>query len=124
MPIDPTARTEKWVAKTTPTRSADVVTSRLGDMKANAGVTFASIIAMEQQVRQVLNASGVVTIQYPFYLCFGREMWALERRGISGESLAIEAATLIAKWVAQGLTLGVLQAIRTDVFNVAAPVAP
>jgi hypothetical protein len=35
-----------------------------------------------------------------------------------------EAATLIAKWVARGLTQAVLQAIRTDVFNVAAPTAP
>jgi hypothetical protein len=31
---------------------------------------------------------------------------------------------LIAKWVARGLTQSVLQAIRTDVFNVAAPIAP
>ena len=41
-----------------------------------------------------------------------------------GALLAMEAAVLIAKWVARGLTQAVLQAIRTDVFNVAAPVAP
>jgi len=79
---------------------------------------------MELQAKQVCDAAGVPTIQYPFYLCFGREMWALSRKEISGESLAQEAATLIAKWVARGLTQAVLQAIRTDVFNVAAPVAP
>ena len=69
-------------------------------------------------------AGGVSTIQYPFYLCFGREMWSLSRKEISGESMAKEVAVLITKWTARGLTQAVLQAIRTDVFNVAAPVAP
>ena len=62
-------------------------------------------------------------IQYPFYLCFGRKMWALTRKDISGESLALEAAILITKWTARGLTSAVLQGIRTDVFNVSAPIA-
>jgi hypothetical protein len=66
----------------------------------------------------------VATIQYPFYLNFGRELWALTRREVSGESLCKEAAVLIAKWKARGLTEAVLQAVRTDVFNVVAPVAP
>jgi hypothetical protein len=48
-------------------------------------------------------------------------MWRLTRSDISGESLALEAAVLITKWTARGLTAAVLQAIRTDVFNVAAP---
>ena len=64
------------------------------------------------------------TIHYPFYLCFGRELFALSRREISGESLCKEAAVLSAKWKARGLTEAVLQAIRTDVFNVASPIAP
>jgi hypothetical protein len=79
---------------------------------------------MEQQVKQVCDGSGVATIQYPFYLCFGRELWSLSRKDISGESLAKEAAVLITKWTARGLTQAVLQAVRTQVFNVAAPVAP
>jgi len=123
MPIDPTARINNWTLKTTPERSSDVTGARMPTMKINAGVVFTNILAMEVQVRQVCNGAGVPTIQYPFYLNFGREMWALVRRGITGESLAVEAAVLIAKWVAQGLTQSVLQAIRTDVFNVSAPVA-
>jgi len=31
---------------------------------------------------------------------------------------------LVTKWTARGLTQAVLQAIRTDVFNVSAPIAP
>jgi len=79
------------------------------------------LTAMELQVKQVCDGSGVPTIQYPFYLCFGREIWSLTRKETSGESLAKEAATLVAKWVARGLTQSVLQAIRSDVFNVGAP---
>jgi hypothetical protein len=33
-------------------------------------------------------------------------------------------AILVTKWTARGYTSAVLQAIRTDVFNVVAPVAP
>jgi hypothetical protein len=51
-------------------------------------------------------------------------MWKLSRKETSGESLAKEAAVLIAKWKARGLTEVVLQAIRPYVFNVVAPVAP
>ncbi len=72
-------------------------------------------------MKQVCDGAGVPTIQYPFYLCFGREMWALSRKDISGESLAQEAAILTTRWTARGLTAAVLQGIRTDVFNVAAP---
>jgi len=75
-------------------------------------------------VKQVLDGQGVATIDYPFYLSFGRELWSLTQKQVSGESLAQEAAVLIAKWVARGLELPVLQAIRTDVFNVGAPSAP
>ena len=53
----------------------------------------------------------------------GREMWKLANR-VSGESAALEAAILIGKWVARGLSLPVLEAIRTNVFNVSAPAGP
>jgi len=46
------------------------------------------------------------------------------RTAISGKSLAIEAAMLVTKWVARGLTQAVLQSIRPGVFNVVAPSAP
>jgi hypothetical protein len=80
---------------------------------------------MELQVKQTCDASGVSVIQYPFYLCFGREMWHMTHQNeMSGESAAQEAAVLITKWTARGLTSSVLQAIRTQVFNVGAPIAP
>ena len=121
---DPAKRIANWTAKVTPERTAEQVTPQLSSIKQNAAHVMNDIVQMETQVRQVLNGAGVPFILYPFYLNFGREIWALSRKEISGESLAQEAATLIAKWVARGLTPAVLQAIRTDVFNVGAPIAP
>jgi len=122
--IDPTKRIANWNVKYNTERIKATLDEMRPGMLANVTAVFPMIAAMELQVKQVCDGAGLPTIQYPFYLCFGREMWALSRKDISGESLALEAATLIAKWVARGLTQSVLQAIRTDVFNVAAPIAP
>ena len=122
--IDPTKRIAKWNVKYNTERIKATLDELRPTMLANVSAVTPMITAMELQVKQVCDGAGVPTIQYPFYLSFGREMWALTRKDISGESLAIEAATLSAKWKARGLTEAVLAAIRTDVFNVAAPVAP
>ena len=122
--IDPTKRIANWDAKFDTTRIKATLDAKRPSMLASANAVTPMITAMELQVKQVCDGAGVATIQYPFYLCFGREMWALTRKDISGESLCKEAAILIAKWKARGLTEAVLQAIRTDVFNVVAPVAP
>jgi len=117
-------RIANWDEKYNLERVNAILVERRPTMKQNMSVAFTSIALMETQVKQVCDGAGVHTIQYPYYLCFGREMWSLSRREISGESLAQEAAILIAKWKARGLTEAVLQGIRTDVFNVSAPIAP
>jgi hypothetical protein len=122
--MDPTRRIAKWNAKYDTTRIKATLDELRPAMLANVTAVFPLITAMELQVKQVCDGSGVSTIQYPFYLNFGRELWALSRKDISGESYAKEAAILVTKWTARGLTQAVLQAIRTQVFNVAAPVAP
>ena len=122
--IDPTKRIAKWNAKYDTTRVKAILDEMRPAMLANVTAVFPMITAMELQVKQVCDGAGVPTIQYPFYLNFGRELWALSRKEVSGESFAQEAAVLIAKWMARGLQGPLLQAIRTDVFNVAAPTAP
>ena len=124
MPIDPTKRLNNWNEKCNLERVNAVLTEKRPTMLEHMSAVLPLLAAMELQVKQVCDGAGVPTIAYPFYLCFGREMWKLTRQDISGESMALEAATLIAKWVARGLTQAVLQAIRTDVFNVAAPIGP
>ena len=122
--MDPTRRIAKWNAKFDTERVKGALDAMRPTMLQNVTAVFPMITAMEIQVKQVCDGAGVPTIQYPFYLNFGRELWALSRKEVSGESLAQEAAILITKWTARGLQGPVLQAIRTDVFNVAAPIAP
>ena len=124
MPMDPVKRIENWDAKFDTTRIKAIMDAKRPKMLEHVTAMQVALASMEGQVKQVCDGSGVPTIQYPFYLCFGREMWSLSNKDISGESMAQEAAVLIAKWVARGLTQAVLQAIRTDVFNVAAPITP
>ena len=121
---DPARRIENWDAKFDTTVIKTTLDKKRPKMLEHVSAVTPMIAAMELQVKQVCDGKGVPTIQYPFYLCFGRELWSLCRREFSGESLAQEAATLIAKWVARGLTSAVLQSIRTAVFSVSAPVAP
>jgi hypothetical protein len=124
MPIDPTKRIANWNEKYNLERVAAILTEKRPTMLEHQSSVVPLMTAMELQVKQVCDGAGVPTIQYPFYLCFGREMWALTRKDISGESMSQAAAVLIAKWVARSLSEPLLQAIRTDVFNVAAPIAP
>jgi len=93
--IDPTKRIANWNVGYNTERIKAIVDEKRPAMLASVTATYPMIAAMELQVKQVCDGAGVPTIQYPFYLCFGREMWALSRKDISGESLAQEAAILI-----------------------------
>lgn len=116
-------RIAKWTAKTDPERIKAVLEDLRPTMIANVETSFPELVAVETQVKQVLDGEGVSVIQYPFYLDFGREMWSKQRQGLSGDSLAIEAQVLIQKWVARGLAQPVLEVIRTQVFNIS-PIGP
>jgi len=124
MAEDPAARIAKWNTKYNTERIKATLDEMRPAMLQKVTAVFPMLTAMELQVKQVCDGSGVPTRDYPSYLAFGRELWALGRKEISGESAALEAATLIAKWVARGLEQTLLQAIRSQVFNVPAPVAP
>jgi hypothetical protein len=121
---DPGKRIQSWDTKFDTARIKAIIDAKRPKMLEHVDAVFTSIALMETQVKQTLDASGVPFIMYPFYLNFGREMWSKCRKEMSGESLAQEAAVLIAKWTARGLTAPVLQAIRSENFNVGAPIAP
>jgi hypothetical protein len=122
--IDPAKRIENWDAKFDTAAIKATLDKKRPKMLEHVSSVQPMIAAMELQVKQVCDGEGVSTIQLPFYLCFGREIWALTRKDISGETMALEAAVLVAKWLGRGLVQSVLEAIRTDVFNVSAPVTP
>jgi hypothetical protein len=116
-------RTAKWNLKYDPDRIQAITTAGKPTYLEHASSVFNDIYAMEISVKQVLNSVGVSVAAVADYLCFGREMWS-KCKTHAGETMKIEAATLIGKWVARGLTLSVLESIRTDVFNVGPPSGP
>ena len=121
MSMDPSQRIAKWDAKF----KTDRVKSALDDMRptmfTNVQSVFPQLTAMEIEVKQVLDGLGVSVAQYAMYLAFGRELWGMLRREMSGESASMEAKVLSDKWVARGMTQAVLDAIRSQVFNIPAP---
>jgi hypothetical protein len=122
---DPTKRIANWDIGFDTARIKTVLDLKRPKMFEHVQAQTVSLVSMELQVKQTCDASGVSVIQYPFYLDFGRELWHITHETeMSGESAAQEAAVLITKWTARGLTQSVLQAIRTQVFNIAAPIAP
>ena len=122
---DPTKRIANWDIGFDTARIKGVLDLKRPKMFEHVQAQIVSIVSMELQVKQTCDASGASVIQYPFYLDFGREMWHMTHENeMSGESAAQAAAVQIAKWTARGLTQAVLQAIRTQVFNVGAPIAP
>ncbi|HDQ99001.1 MAG TPA: hypothetical protein ENN51_01750 [candidate division WOR-3 bacterium] len=74
--------------------------------------------------KQVLAGEGVSAILYAGYCAFAGEMDRARRKLGAGQGLALEAATLVAKWVARGLSQSVLEKVRLQVFDVSAPVGP
>jgi hypothetical protein len=121
MASDPTVRISKWNQKFNTERIKATLDDMRTDMYSRVQSVFPEITAMEGQVKQVLDIEGVPTIEYPSYLNYGRELWRLTRKEISGTSMQLEALVLLNKWVARGLTQSVLEAIRLQVFNISAP---
>ena len=121
MATNPAQRIANWDAKFKTDRVKAVLDDKRPNMYMNVQAVFPMITAMELQVKQVLDGLGVSVALYGMYLSFGRELWSLTRKEISGETAAMEADTLRAKWVSRGLATAVLEAIRSQVFNIPAP---
>lgn len=76
------------------------------------------------QTKQVLVGEGVSSILYGAYCAFAGEVAASREKLGGGEALAVEIALCVAKWTARGCSQAVLETIRTQVFNIGAPVGP
>lgn len=93
------------------------VAAQLASMKAGLGAATGQLVFIETKIQGILNDSGIAATQYPFYLNFGREMWALGFKGIHGPTLLARATGLHAKYVSYGLTTAIVKRIAKDVFN-------
>ena len=109
---DVVRRIARWQAKCTPERTKATLDSIREDMRARYEAATTLLTLMETDVKQTLNARGVNTINYVPYLSFARQLFKLSnKKGISGESMAIEAKVLLEKWSSRGLNPDVLAAI-------------
>jgi len=110
-------RIAAYNSKSTPTTVALIVTAQLPGMKAGFASLAGDIVAKETAIQAQLNALGLPTIQYPFYLNFGRELWSLGKRGISGTTLITMAQSLVDKYTRYGLIGDILKAIALEIFQ-------
>jgi hypothetical protein len=111
-------REAKYDAKTAATTVGLKVAAVLPGMKTGFAAAINELVQIEEQIQVLLNAAGVPTIQYPFYLCFGRELWSRENAGINGAALDAQAQASHDKWVSRGLASARLVEIADSVFNV------
>ena len=126
-------------------RVADVLAAKRATM-VRRYEEYAKVAAqVSRAVCEVTDNAGVPCMMRMWYQTYSREIHKLWRKhrdmNISDELKAlrykwsvrgldpflldkVEAATLVGKWVSRGLSQSVLEAIRTEVFNVSAPVGP
>jgi hypothetical protein len=112
---DVVRRIARWQVKCTPERTKATLDAIHEDMRARYETATTLLSQMETDVKQTLNTKGVNTINYVPHLSFARQLFKLSnKRGITGESMAIEAKVLVDKWAARGLNPDVLAAIRFE----------
>ena len=114
-------RIDKYTAKTAPTTVGLKIAANLAVMKSEFSAVAQSLAPIEQQIQAILNGMGVPTIQYPFYLSFGRQLWALDWKGIDGATAVARATSIHGRWVGFGLDTANLKTIATDVFSIVIP---
>ena len=111
-------RIASYLAKTVPATMSLKVAAVLSQMKSGYTAAANSLTGKEIAIQSILNDEDVPTIQYPFYLNFGRELWGLTTRGIDGDSLAGMAQSLHDKYEGYGLATAKLVKIALDAFGI------
>ena len=84
-------RIASYLAKTVPATLGLKIAAMLGGMQSGFSSAVGPLVAMEVAIQGLCNSAAVPTIQYPFYLNFGREIWKLEHKGIDGPGLLASA---------------------------------
>ena len=111
----PAQREDKYSSKYVAATVSLKVASQLSTMKTGFASPqgMADLVAKEQLIQSALSAisPSVPTIHYPFYLNFGRELWAAGKRGISGPALADTVHGLKTKYLSYGLLGATLDAV-------------
>jgi hypothetical protein len=115
-------RIAAYIAKTVPTTVGLKVAAMLTGMKSGFAAAINELVPIEQSIQGICNDDDKVpTIRYPYYLNFGRELWARKNAGIDGPGLVGFAIPLAAKYVSLGYDTVVITKIALDVFGIVIP---
>lgn len=112
-----TRRAAKYAAKIV----GDVVKNRIDAQKdsmvANATPAFAALADLENKIGVYVDAQGVNVMLKPFYMSFGRKLYALQNKheGVAYEN---EACIATFAWQRRGLDITHLIYIANTVFDV------
>jgi hypothetical protein len=94
------------------------VAAQLASMKAGLAAATGPLNQVELKIQGILNDTGSTNpLLIPYFLNFGRELWALGRKGYSGTIGLARATDLHAKYVSYGLATATVKRIALDVFN-------
>ena len=115
MPVrDAKYRTSKYAAKIDP----DVIRARFeaekDSMVEQEAEQFASLAAMEDTVKTIVEDAGVSTIEIPFYLNVGRQAYKIGRK-FTGKTAQNEAMGIGALWKMRGLDESLVDQIITAI---------
>ena len=116
-----TERKDGYAAKNIAATVSLKVASRLSGMKTGFASAVQSLVPKEIAIQSILNyvsdPNPIPTIKYPFYLNFGRELWALTRKGITGFAATQRAQALTDYYQAHGCVDAVLIQIALTCFG-------
>jgi hypothetical protein len=114
-------RSEKYTAKYVATTVGLKVASQLSGMKSGFAAAVNDLVPKEIATQALINGSGSQRTDYPFYLNFGRELWALGWKGIAGQAATVAATGIEVKYAAYGLDPNLLKSIALTVFGIVIP---
>ena len=115
---DVTRRIANWDVKFNVERVKSVLDEKRAAMLEHYVDAMVKLTSMEGKVKQLLDGSGVQSINYVWYIDFARQLYRLNRtREMSGDSFSLASDILLEKWVARGMIREVLAAIRSQVFS-------
>ena len=118
------SRINNYTTKLIPARVAEDFTSKMPTMVSGETTQINQLTDIEDRVRGILATEPVISMDYPKYYAFTKEVYGLQRRLEGGNALITEVALCQAKWTARGCTGTVLDTIRNSVFAIPAPVPP
>ena len=112
-----TERINKYTAKIV----GDVVKNRIDAQKdfmvAQADSQFDAIVTFENQIAAYCDPLGISPMLKPFYMSYGRKIYALKRKH-TDDTLHDEACIATVAWGARGLDLFHLATICQNIFTV------